>query len=68
MSKYGNLVTTDPIINAETQQPMIYGIAIAFSVASFTAVGLRIYTRTRLLRHPGLDDVTIVIAEVTSPF
>lgn len=64
MSNYGNTTTTDPVINAQTQEPSILAICISFSIISFVAVALRLYTRIRIVRRPGPDDVTIVFAEV----
>lgn len=64
MADYGGAVTTDPVINAESQYGTVIAIAVSFSVASMTALSLRLFTRLVLLRHAGADDITIFLAEV----
>lgn len=54
----------DPALDAETRVPILVGTAIAFTVASSLVVLLRIYTRYCIVRSPGIDDYTMVIANV----
>jgi hypothetical protein len=68
MPDFGGLVTTDPVINAETRSPVVIAIAVSFSAVSLLVVILRLYTRICLLNFAGSDDVTIVIAEVINPW
>jgi hypothetical protein len=64
-NRFNGINTTDPVINAQTRAPILVAIAISFGLASLTLVSLRIYTRWRLVKDVGADDVTIVIAEVS---
>ena len=66
MADSGGPVTDNPIINAESQSGTVIAICVAFSAASAILLGMRLYTRVRLLRQAGADDITIVIAEVRS--
>jgi len=54
----------DPVINAESRQGVVWAICAVFTLTSFAAVALRVYTRVHILRRPGADDLVIVIAEV----
>jgi hypothetical protein len=54
----------DPVINAESHTPAMAGVLISCAVLEVIFVSLRMFTRVHLLRKPGADDVTIVIAEV----
>lgn len=56
-------VIDDPVINAQSQQGIIYAICIAFSIGSVIFLGLRLYTRISILHCAGPDDITICIAE-----
>jgi len=55
---------TDPAVDAESQVGTVYAVAVAFSLVSLTAVCLRLYTRIRVIKLVGSDDVTIAVAEV----
>ena len=67
MASVGGLVTDDPTINAESQFGVVISICVSFSVASVFFLGLRLYTRLHVLHHAGVDDATIVVAEVSNP-
>jgi len=54
----------DPVINAQTNSPIIWTICGVFSFVSVLVVGLRLYTRHFILHRLGSEDVTIVLAEV----
>jgi len=46
--------------------PAVVGVTIAFTVlALLSAIG-RLFTRTAIARSPGLDDVFIILAMVSS--
>ncbi|PYH42878.1 putative integral membrane protein Pth11-like [Aspergillus saccharolyticus JOP 1030-1] len=47
---------------AETQGPVVAGVAIAFAVLTFTVLGLRLFARVFVLKRLGLDDYLIVVA------
>jgi hypothetical protein len=66
-NKFEGLVTTDPVINAETRFPTVITISATFASLSFAAVLLRLYTRVFLIHQPGIDDATIALAEVCTP-
>jgi hypothetical protein len=51
-------------LRGESQTALIISLAIVFPTLSLTSVLLRLYTRTRILRIFGADDVTISIAQV----
>jgi len=65
MSAYGDLVTTDPVINAESRQSTLIAVLIAFPIVSVVAISLRLYTRVYMLRYAGPDDISICVAEVS---
>ncbi|KIH93894.1 hypothetical protein SPBR_06033 [Sporothrix brasiliensis 5110] len=54
----------NPALDAETRVPILIGTAVAFSIASSLVVMLRMYTRHAIVRAPGLDDYTMVVAAV----
>ena len=49
-----------------TQRPQIYALTIVFTALAFTSVCLRLYTRHRITRYMGADDIAIVIAQILS--
>ena len=50
----------------ESQQPIVYGLTISFTVLSCISVILRLYTRKEILRTLGADDMMIAIAQILS--
>ncbi|KAH7131837.1 hypothetical protein B0J11DRAFT_428035 [Dendryphion nanum] len=50
----------------DTQRPQIYALTIIFTALAFTSLCLRLYTRQRILRNLGADDIAIVIAQILS--
>ncbi|KAK0657981.1 hypothetical protein B0T16DRAFT_402843 [Cercophora newfieldiana] len=56
----------NPELDAETAVPTLIGVSVAFVAASTILVALRLYTRCFVVRAPGLDDLTITIAQVLS--
>lgn len=56
----------DPSYALQTKSPSIYGIATAFIAVSTIVVGLRLYTRFKILGVIGSDDTTIAFAQVLS--
>ena len=59
----------NPQLDAETMQPTLIGISVAFVALSTIVVLLRLYTRCCIIGSPravGADDVTIGIAQVLS--
>jgi hypothetical protein len=62
--------TVDPAYAAESNAPWILGVLTTFFVLAFTTVAARIYTRLRITRAAGADDILIGLAAVshtTSP-
>ena len=55
-----------PELDAETQVPILVGTSVAFALASTIAVGLRMYTRSVVVRAFGMDDAMIASAQVSS--
>lgn len=51
---------------AETQAPTLYGLTISFFTISTVSVVLRMYTRKKLLRFVGTDDIAIIVAQILS--
>jgi hypothetical protein len=58
------MARTEDDLSAESQTVLIISLALVFAFLSTTAVLLRLYTRSRILRIVGPDDVTISIAQV----
>ncbi|KAH7394995.1 hypothetical protein DE146DRAFT_67684 [Phaeosphaeria sp. MPI-PUGE-AT-0046c] len=46
------------------RQETVYGVTMPFQILSLVAVGLRLHTRFRVVRDPGLDDVFIIAAAI----
>jgi hypothetical protein len=55
---------SDTVGSAESKQPAIIGISVAFPVVAAFAVVLRLYTRRFILHLTGPDDWLIVVALV----
>lgn len=53
-----------PKLDIETQVPIIIGVCSAFMIMSTIIVVLRLYTRYRLIKAAGEDDITIGVAQV----
>ncbi|KAL0941911.1 uncharacterized protein CTRU02_204674 [Colletotrichum truncatum] len=53
---------TDEGLPFENRKGTIIGIIVPFLVLAWVSVGLRIYTRVRIVKAPGWDDIVIVIA------
>lgn len=53
-----------PDLDAQTQVPIIIGVTAAFITISSIVVALRLYTRYRLIKAAGEDDVTICVSQV----
>lgn len=53
-----------PDLDAQTQRPAIYTIAIVLVIFSGILVGLRLHTRYRLIKAAGPDDISIAVAQV----
>lgn len=53
-----------PKLDIQSQVPIIIGISVAFMVMSTIVVALRLYTRYRVIKVAGDDDITIGIAQV----
>lgn len=53
-----------PQLDVQSQVPIIIGVSSAFMVISTIVVVLRLYTRYRLIKVAGDDDITIGIAQV----
>lgn len=51
-------------LRSETRTALINSLAVAFSTLSLASVLARLYTRTRILRIFGPDDITILISQV----
>ncbi|KAH8708343.1 hypothetical protein GQ44DRAFT_469721 [Phaeosphaeriaceae sp. PMI808] len=56
--------TNDSLLRAESQTVLIYSLCIVFITLSTVIVGLRLYTRTIVLKALGVDDIAIVVAQV----
>ncbi|KAF1919682.1 hypothetical protein BDU57DRAFT_441371 [Ampelomyces quisqualis] len=55
----------DPnVVPLGNRHATIYGVTIPFHILCWVAVGLRLHTRLRVVRQPGLDDLIIVFALV----
>lgn len=54
----------DPALDAQTQAPLLLGIACGVLVPTVAAVALRLYTRFAILKAPGADDALIATAAV----
>ncbi|KAF2466018.1 uncharacterized protein BDR25DRAFT_238612 [Lindgomyces ingoldianus] len=54
----------DVTLEAESQTALIYSLSIIFVTLSTASVGLRLYTRGKVLSVLGPDDITITIAQV----
>lgn len=54
----------NPELDAETQVPLLIGMSVGFLAVSTIAVLLRLYTRYIVIKAPGLDDITIAVAQV----
>lgn len=59
-----NMAANDDGLRTESRTTLIVSLAVIFVVFSSISVLLRVYTRTRILRILGPDDVTICIAQV----
>lgn len=57
-----------PKLDVETQVPIIIGVCSAFMILSTIIVALRLYTRYRLIKASGEDDITIGVAQVRHVF
>ncbi|KAJ4391708.1 hypothetical protein N0V93_005328 [Gnomoniopsis smithogilvyi] len=55
-----------PSLDAETQVPIIIGVASAFLALSTIMVLARLYTRYGLIKVAGDDDITIAVAQVVN--
>lgn len=53
-----------PMRHAENKAPTIIGVFAAMTALSILCAAARIYTRFRLLRTPGMDDLVIVLSVV----
>lgn len=60
------MATTDEGLREESRTGLIISFAVAFAFISGVSVYSRFYTRTRILRILGPDDVIIIIAHVFS--
>lgn len=54
----------DPVLDAETQVPILVALSVVFVAISTIVVFLRLYTRYVIVASPGPDDITIAIAQV----
>ena len=54
----------DPALDAESQAPLLLGIAYGMLVPTLAAVAIRLYTRFAIQKAPGADDALIAIAAV----
>ena len=54
----------DPALDAESQAPLLLGIAYGMLVPMLAAVALRLYTRCSILKAPGVDDVLLTVSAV----
>jgi hypothetical protein len=55
---------SDSILQAQSQGALIHSLSIIFVILSTLSVGLRLYTRSTVLKAIGADDVAIAIAQV----
>ena len=53
-----------PMGHAGNRAPTIIGVFAAMTALSILCVAARIYTRFRLLRTPGMDDLVIILSVV----
>lgn len=60
------MATTDERLRVESQTALIISFAVVFAFLSGISVYLRFYTRTRILRIFGADDIIIIVAHVFS--
>lgn len=60
------MARTEDELRDESQADLIISIAVIFAFVSGVSVYLRFYTRTRILRILGPDDIIIIIAHVFS--
>lgn len=58
------MATTEDGLRAETKAVLINSLAIIFVTLSSLSVLLRLYTRGRILKNIGADDVTIIVAQI----
>jgi hypothetical protein len=58
------MAVPDDDLRTESRTVLINSLAIIFPIVSLASVALRLFTRTRILRIFGADDVTITIAHV----
>jgi hypothetical protein len=56
----------NPELDAETTVPTLIGVSVSFVAVSTLLVTLRLYTRFVVVRAPGIDDLTIAIAQLLS--
>jgi len=57
---------SNPEFDAQSKVSSIYAVLLVGSILSFSTVFLRLVTRLFIIRQAGIDDWTIVIAEVSS--
>ncbi|KAH8723286.1 hypothetical protein GQ44DRAFT_774116 [Phaeosphaeriaceae sp. PMI808] len=55
---------SDSILQVESQTALIHSLSIVFVTLSTASVGLRLYTRSTVLKAIGADDVAIAVAQV----
>lgn len=58
------MAANEDVLRSETRTALINSLAVGFTTLSLTSVLARLYTRTRILRILGPDDITILIAQV----
>ncbi|KAF2686747.1 hypothetical protein K458DRAFT_476511, partial [Lentithecium fluviatile CBS 122367] len=56
--------SNEAALEAESQTALIYSLCITLVTISTLSVGLRLYTRTRILKIVGSDDFAIVVAQI----
>ncbi len=54
----------NPALDAQTQWPLLVGVAVAFVVGAAIVVSLRIFTRVVVVKGLGSDDIVMVFALV----
>lgn len=62
------MATTTPTpnyVNPETRVPELLGVQIGLTVLAFLIVSARVYTRTKIMRFWGTDDLAISVAMVS---
>lgn len=52
-------------VNPETRVPELLGVQIGLTVLAFLIVSARVYTRTKIMRFWGTDDLAISVAMVS---